>query len=66
MFEEPFVESSSLLRGRGRWSVVVSVAIELVVVAALVFFPLMHPEIVHLSTPPMMVFAPPPVRQPPP
>jgi protein TonB len=66
MFKESLVESASLFGRRSRWPVVVSIAIETAVVAALVVYPLLHPQIVHFSTPPTLVFAPPPVRQPPP
>jgi len=65
MFEESLVESASLLRREYGWPALISVAIEVSLVTALVTFPLMHPEVLPFSKPPrMMVFAPPPVVRP--
>jgi protein TonB len=59
MFEESLVESTSLLRSRNRWPAIFSFALQAAIVSALVTLPLLHPEILPVSVPKLLLFAPP-------
>ena len=58
MFQESLVESSSLLRGQNRWPAVISFALQATIATTLVVLPLLHPEIVPLRAPRILLNAP--------
>ena len=58
MFQESLVESTSLLRGRSRWPAVISFALQATIATTLVVLPLVHPEILPLSSPRISLTAP--------
>ena len=59
MFQESLVESSSLLHARNRWPAVISFAVQAMIASVLIALPLLHPEVLSLVAPRMMVEAPP-------
>jgi len=58
MFQESLVESSSLLRGQNRWPAVISFALQATIATTLVVLPLLHPEILPLRAPRILLNAP--------
>ena len=58
MFQESLVESTSLLRGRNRWPAVISFALQATIATTLVVLPLLHPEILPLRAPRILLNAP--------
>jgi protein TonB len=58
MFQGSLVESTSLLRGRSRWPAVISFGLQAVIAAVVIVLPLMHPEILSVRAPRILVTAP--------
>jgi protein TonB len=58
MLQESLVESTSLLRGRNRWPAVISFALQATIATTLVVLPLLHPEILPLRAPRILLNAP--------
>jgi protein TonB len=67
MFSESLVESSSLLRSRNRVPALISIGVQLALVAAIVAVPILHPELLPTAGNKLTTLPPPPpVRVPPP
>jgi protein TonB len=63
MFEAGMVTSRNIVSTKTRWTILVSLAVQGILLAILIMIPLLHPEILHLGavTPlPAPVFTPPP------
>jgi protein TonB len=60
MFEESLVESTPLLRSGNRWPTVISCGVQVLVVAALIAIPLLHPESLLLKAPTLAALTLPP------
>jgi protein TonB len=58
MFEESLVESTGVLAQRSRWPVVLSFGAQLIVAAAIITIPLLHPEVLQIHAPLQSLVAP--------
>ena len=58
MFEQSLVESTAMLRTRSRKPVYTAIAVQATIAAALLSIPILHPEVLPLRAPQMMLTAP--------
>lgn len=65
MFEGSLVESTALLQSRNRWPALLSVAVQAVAALVLIAVPMLHPELLPMHAPALLL-APPPVPHAPP
>ncbi len=66
MFSESLVESSPLIRSRNRLPALISIGLQVALVATLVLIPMLHPEVLPLAGSKLTDLAPPPAPVPPP
>jgi len=66
MFEESLLESAHLLPRQSRWTTAASFGVQVAIGATLIIIPLLHPGLVALRAPEMILTAPAPIPPPPP
>ncbi len=66
MFSESLVESSPLICTRNRFPALISIGVQITLVATLIVIPMLHPEVLPLAGSKLASLAPPPTPVPPP